>query len=206
MVTFSPSNSMPAFSGVGALQVNIPNDIYEFARGDNITLPCSFETKGTPSLVIITWTVEGIQANAKEVSLLFYWMYVLLWILTIERIIVLHRLLCWNPQCSSDALHSLQNLIATHYSNDGRTDIPPAFEKRFSLDVDVAKRKANLKISSITLGENKVFECRVQIPGDDEGKLADTARLVVLGDTNICFFFSFFLLFYDVSKAVDKQR
>lgn len=50
------------------------------------------------------------------------------------------------------------------------------------MDLDVAKGKANLKVSSITLADNKEFECRVQIPGDDEGKLADTARLVVLGN------------------------
>lgn len=57
-----------------------------------------------------------------------------------------------------------------------------------SLDVDIAKGKANLKLSSITLADNKVFECRVQIPGDDEGTPADTARLVVLGNfLFVCF-------------------
>lgn len=125
-------------SGVGALQVNIPEDIYEFARGDNITLPCTFVPKGKSPLVIITWTLEGLQANSKE------------------------------------------NLVLTHYFPTGQTDITPLFEGRVSLDVDVAKGKANLKISSISLADNKVFECRVQIPGDDEGKLVDTTRLVVL--------------------------
>lgn len=44
------------------------------------------------------------------------------------------------------------------------------------MDVDVARGKANLKLSSISL-----VECCVQITGDDEGKPADTARLLVLG-------------------------
>lgn len=68
-----------------------------------------------------------------------------------------------------------------------------------SLDKDVTKGKANLNLFSITLADNKVFECRVLIPSDDEGKLADTARLVVLGNLLFCFqmniFFSTFPLF-----------
>lgn len=50
--------------------MNIPEDIYEFARGDNITLPCTFVPSGKPSLVVITWTLEGIKADSKEVRLL----------------------------------------------------------------------------------------------------------------------------------------
>lgn len=63
-------NSLTALSGVGALQVNIPKDIYEFARGDNITLPCTFVPNGQPRQATITWTLEGLQANSKEVGLL----------------------------------------------------------------------------------------------------------------------------------------
>ncbi|XP_070689632.1 cell surface A33 antigen-like [Pempheris klunzingeri] len=127
-------------SGVGALEVTIPEDVYEHARGDNITLPCSFRTRITPTppLIIISWSVEGVQANAEE------------------------------------------TLILTHYSAGGTTDIKARYEGRVSLDVDIAQRKADLKLSSITLADNKMFECRVQIPGDDEGNPADTARLVVL--------------------------
>lgn len=55
------------------------------------------------------------------------------------------------------------------------------------MDIDIAQGKADLKLYSITLTDNKVFECRVQIPGDDEGKLADTARLVVLGNNSFSF-------------------
>uniref|UniRef100_A0A671WZ22 Ig-like domain-containing protein n=1 Tax=Sparus aurata TaxID=8175 RepID=A0A671WZ22_SPAAU len=128
-------------SGVGAIQVNIPQELYENVRGDNITLPCSFTPK-TPlkgtELVIISWSAEGAQAGAKEI------------------------------------------LILTYYSLNKQTDITSPYEGRVSLDIDVATGKANLKLFSIKLADNKVFECRVQIPGDDEGKRADTARLVVL--------------------------
>ncbi|XP_039990209.1 cell surface A33 antigen-like [Xiphias gladius] len=126
--------------GVGALQVNIPQEQYEHARGDNITLPCSFKPAkaiNSSSLVIITWSVEADKANAKE------------------------------------------TVILTHFST-GTTDIKSLYEGRVSLDVNIPSGKANLKLSSITLADNKNFECRVLIPGDDEGKPADTTRLVVL--------------------------
>nr|XP_033473246.1 cell surface A33 antigen-like [Epinephelus lanceolatus] len=134
-------------SGVGALDVNIPKEVYEYARGDNITLPCSFKPKATnPPMIVISWSAEGAQANAEE------------------------------------------TLILTYYSGSKTLDIKSLYEGRVALDVDVPKGKADLKLSSITLAENKVFECRVQIPGDDEGKPADTARVVVLvaPSTPIC--------------------
>ncbi|XP_053176478.1 cell surface A33 antigen-like [Scomber japonicus] len=135
-------------SGVGALQVNIPKDLYEYARGDNITLPCSFQSKITdPKLVIVTWSVQD-----KEDSL------------------------------------APETLILTYYSSPPRTDIKQRFEGRVSVEVDVKTGKANLKLTSITLADNKKFECRILIPGDDEGKSADTSRLVVLvaPSTPIC--------------------
>ncbi|XP_036952391.1 cell surface A33 antigen-like isoform X2 [Acanthopagrus latus] len=116
-------------SGVGALQVNIPQDSYEYARGDNIILPCSFTPK-TPlketDLVIIKWSDETAEAGAEE------------------------------------------NRILSYYSLNKQLDITPLYEGRVSLDVDVMKGKADLKLSSITLADNKEFQCSVQIPGDDE--------------------------------------
>ncbi|XP_019742540.1 cell surface A33 antigen-like [Hippocampus comes] len=132
---------------VGALQVSIPEDRYEYARGDNVTLPCSFQSTFTrPPLVVISWSVEGLEANADE------------------------------------------KVIATYYSAGALTDIKEAYKKHVSMDVDLATGKGNLKISSITLADNKEFECRVQIPGDTEGTLFDTVRLVVLvaPSTPIC--------------------
>lgn len=134
-------------SGVSALVVTIPKQLYEHARGDNITLPCTFKTKlQAPPLVIISWSVEGTQANAEE------------------------------------------TLILTYYYPSKVLDVKANYEGRVALDVDIKAEKANLKISSITLKDNKVFECRVQIPGDDEGSPAETTRLVVLvaPSTPIC--------------------
>ncbi|KAK7912946.1 hypothetical protein WMY93_013157 [Mugilogobius chulae] len=46
---------------ISCITVNIPQDKYEFYRGDNITLPCSFKSRlSNPPLVIITWVAEGI--------------------------------------------------------------------------------------------------------------------------------------------------
>ncbi|GAA6218822.1 cell surface A33 antigen-like [Lates japonicus] len=138
---------MTVLSGVGAIQVVIPELVYEYARGDNITLPCTFTPKPgpAPSLVIVSWSVEGLEADAEEL------------------------------------------LILTHYST-GTTDITQIYEGRVSVAVDIPTGKANLKLSSITLADNKNFKCRVQIPGDDEGRPLDTARLVVLvaPSTPIC--------------------
>lgn len=45
-------------SGIGGIKVIIPKPTYEYARGDNITLPCTFLPKTpNPPLVIVTWSV-----------------------------------------------------------------------------------------------------------------------------------------------------
>lgn len=70
-----------------------------------------------------------------------------------------------------------------------KTDVTPPYEGRASLDLNITGGKADLKLFSINLADNKKFQCRIQIPGDDEGKLADTTTLVVLGDISTSFFF-----------------
>ncbi|XP_005466877.2 cell surface A33 antigen-like [Oreochromis niloticus] len=129
-------------SGVSAITVTIPQSQYEYARGDNITLPCSFTTT-TPinsrTLVIITWSSLTQQTVIDE------------------------------------------TVIATYYHGPApTTDIDTDYEGRMSMDVDVTQGKANLKLSSISLADNKDFECRVQIPVDKKGKQTATTRLVVL--------------------------
>lgn len=77
-------------------------------------------------------------------------------------------------------------MVATYFhSAKPHTDIIPAYEGRATLDVDYARGKWNLKLSSITLEDNKLFTCRVQIPGFDEGKVDDTTSLVVLGNLSL---------------------
>ncbi|XP_024299454.2 cell surface A33 antigen [Oncorhynchus tshawytscha] len=121
-----------------ALQVSIPQRTYEFARGDNITIPCSFKPKNSINkLVVISWLAEADKPGEPEVSVL------------------------------------------TSYST-GELDTSDRYEGRASLEQDLAKGVANLKLSSIGLQDNRLFECRVAIPKDDEGQLADTTRLVVL--------------------------
>ncbi|KAM4597218.1 cell surface A33 antigen-like [Fundulus diaphanus] len=106
-------------SGVSAITINIPQDVYEVERGKNIVLPCTFQSaQNNPTLVIVS---------------------------------------------------------CPH----GISDIKSKYEGRVSIDVDISAGKADLKISSITPDDNMVFEYRVQIPRDDEGKPADTTRLVV---------------------------
>ncbi|XP_016887815.1 cell surface A33 antigen-like [Cynoglossus semilaevis] len=134
-------------SSVGALTVQIPKPTFEFARGDNISLPCTFKSSlAAPSLIVVSWSVEAVEAEAEE------------------------------------------TLILTHYFPTGTTDIKAKYEGRVALDFDLRAGKANLKLSSITLEDNKLFECRVQIPSDDEGEPYDTTRLVVLvaPSTPIC--------------------
>ncbi|KAK7912947.1 hypothetical protein WMY93_013158 [Mugilogobius chulae] len=133
-------------TGVSCLTVSIPQDTYEYARGDNITLPCIFKsTLSTPPLVIITWIAEGVD-GAEDV------------------------------------------VILTYYSTPGRTDYDDTYEFRSKLDVNVATGKADLRLYSIGLNDNRRFLCRVQIPGDDNGKTSDPATLVVLvaPSTPIC--------------------
>ncbi|XP_054901047.1 cell surface A33 antigen-like [Poeciliopsis prolifica] len=44
------------WSAAAAIEVDIPKDQYEFARGDNITLPCTFKSViPNPSQITITW-------------------------------------------------------------------------------------------------------------------------------------------------------
>uniref|UniRef100_A0A3Q2FQE2 Ig-like domain-containing protein n=1 Tax=Cyprinodon variegatus TaxID=28743 RepID=A0A3Q2FQE2_CYPVA len=110
---------------VAAIRVDIPRDVYKFARGDNITLPCTF------------------QSTLSKIDL---------------------------------------NLILTYYHPAGVTDIKRKYEGRVAVDVKVngASGKADLKLSSITLDDNKEFDCEVQIPSDDEGQSIDATRLTVL--------------------------
>uniref|UniRef100_A0A3P9Q547 Glycoprotein A33 (transmembrane), paralog a n=1 Tax=Poecilia reticulata TaxID=8081 RepID=A0A3P9Q547_POERE len=121
------------WSAVAAIKVDIPKDQYEFARGDNITLPCTFQSAlSSPALAVVTWSDE--------------------------------------------------NVIITYYHPNGVTDIKPEYQGRVSVDANVngGTGKADLKLSSITMADNKKYECQVQIPRDNVGKDADTAALTVL--------------------------
>lgn len=91
-------------------------------------------------------------------------------------------------------------MIVTYYSSNAITDVAPEYEGQAALDVDIDSGKANLKLSSITLAENKVFECRVPIPLDGKGQVADTAKLVVLGNLSLSCDSGHFLIFFHWSS------
>uniref|UniRef100_A0A3Q2CQS6 Ig-like domain-containing protein n=1 Tax=Cyprinodon variegatus TaxID=28743 RepID=A0A3Q2CQS6_CYPVA len=115
---------LEVWSSTAAINVEIPKAAYEFARGDNVTLPCTFQS-ALPKidLAVISWSADGPKTNADK-------------------------------------------------KYDGRVAV--------DVKVNGASVKADLKLSSITLDDNKEFECEVQIPSDDEGKLIDATRLIVL--------------------------
>ncbi|XP_030582110.1 cell surface A33 antigen-like [Archocentrus centrarchus] len=126
-------------SGVGAIEVTIPQSLYEFAGGDNMILPCSFTPKnptGPKQIVVISWSALSLDVD---------------------------------PQT-----------ILTYYYPVKSVDIHPMYEGRASPDVDVLQGKANLKLSSLKLADNKTYECHIQIPGDSTGKPVATTRVMVL--------------------------
>ncbi len=48
---------------------------------------------------------------------------------------------------------------------------------------DVARGTANLQLQSVTSADTRVYQCRVEVVGDEEGSASDTAKLIVLGKT-----------------------
>ncbi|KAM6943495.1 cell surface A33 antigen-like [Xenentodon cancila] len=113
--------------------------MYEVARGETITLPCTFKTFQTnPKSITIIWSTQAVQANAEETDIL------------------------------------------TNYYLINTTDIDTNYEGRVSIDVDIKTGKADLKLSSVTLEDNKNFKCQVQIPSDNKGRPQYVTRLVVL--------------------------
>ncbi|XP_031162234.1 cell surface A33 antigen-like isoform X2 [Sander lucioperca] len=89
---------------------------------------------------------------------------------------------------TADTPGAQEDDVLTYYSIDKNTDIGTLYEGRVSLDVDAATANANLKLSSTTLDDNKVFRCHALIPSDKTGKTSATTRLVVLvaPSTPIC--------------------
>ncbi|KAM6979918.1 glycoprotein A33 (transmembrane), paralog a [Aplochiton taeniatus] len=58
---------------VGAIQVTIPQKLYEVARGDNVTIPCSFIPKTPkPGTVIVTWSLVEDITTAQESTVINY--------------------------------------------------------------------------------------------------------------------------------------
>lgn len=79
-----------------------------------------------------------------------------------------------------------QTNIITYYPADKETDVTDEYTGRASLDVDIPSGRFNLKLSSVTLNENKKFKCHVQAKGDTS-KSSATTRVLVLGNISFVF-------------------
>ncbi|XP_044222179.1 cell surface A33 antigen-like [Thunnus albacares] len=116
-----------------SLEVNIPKQQYEVARGRDINITCSFKpAKPTIDFFIVTW--EYLDGSAKS--------------------------------------------VATYYSSVNRIDISPNYEGRAFLEID--NYVSTLRLTKVTMQDNREFQCSVKIPGDDEGITAATTSLLVL--------------------------
>lgn len=67
---FSILKSISVLTGANAVDVTIPQTLFEVARGDNITVPCAFKTTVSQKLVLLEWSNQADQVDADEVRLL----------------------------------------------------------------------------------------------------------------------------------------
>lgn len=72
--------------------------------------------------------------------------------------------------------------IGTFYY-PSKVDISADYKGRATMTNDVQSTSgvSTLSFSHVTMQENRVFQCKVQIPGDNDGEPSDTTQLVVLG-------------------------
>lgn len=78
-------------------------------------------------------------------------------------------------------LFVFQTTIGTYFSAQ-QLDIAPAYEGRAFMDVDINKRESTLRLTKVTMQDDRRYQCSVLIPGDDEGTPAATTSLLVLGE------------------------
>ncbi|XP_020355553.2 cell surface A33 antigen [Oncorhynchus kisutch] len=132
---------LAVFSSARGLQVTIGQPTYEVARGDDVTLLCSFIPAAQPNpstLVIITWSMEA------------------------------------------DSPVDPKIVIATFYSIKNQVDIKPSYKDRAEMTHDITGGRSTLTLRKVSMQDNRLWQCRVQIPGDEEGTPSTTTELVVL--------------------------
>ncbi|XP_028249374.1 cell surface A33 antigen-like [Parambassis ranga] len=93
------------------------------------------------------------------------------------RPVVNNFVLSWEayPDKDGDALKS----VATYFLNSP-IDIAPAYEGRAFLEVDITNQVSTLRLTKVTMQDNRRYQCSVKIPGDDEGTTAASTSLLVL--------------------------
>ncbi|XP_040003582.1 cell surface A33 antigen-like [Xiphias gladius] len=69
--------------------------------------------------------------------------------------------------------------VANYFLNNP-ADIAPGYEGRAFLEVDLNKHVSTLRLTKVTMQDNRRFQCSVTIPNDDEGITAATTSLLVL--------------------------
>ncbi|XP_076857638.1 cell surface A33 antigen [Brachyhypopomus gauderio] len=70
--------------------------------------------------------------------------------------------------------------FGTFYSNENHLDIDPMYEGKALIQSNLVTKESKLILKQVTLRESRNIKCRVQIPGDDQGKTSASAALVVL--------------------------
>ncbi|KAL0963517.1 hypothetical protein UPYG_G00307460 [Umbra pygmaea] len=76
-------------------------------------------------------------------------------------------------------------IIASYYKDVDRLDIKSSYQGRVKMTIDIPAGQSTLTISQVTMKENRLWQCRAQIPGDVEGKPSDTTELVVLAPPSV---------------------
>ncbi|XP_035532690.1 cell surface A33 antigen-like [Morone saxatilis] len=69
--------------------------------------------------------------------------------------------------------------VATYFLNSV-VNIPPAYEGRAFMEVDLHQKVSTLRLTKVTMQDSRSYQCSVKIPDDDEGTPAATTSLLVL--------------------------
>ncbi|XP_060909362.1 cell surface A33 antigen-like [Labrus mixtus] len=82
-------------------------------------------------------------------------------------------------EASPDEPGKPMKAVATYFINNP-IDISPAYEGRAFVEVDVNSKVSTLRLTKVTMKDNRDFQCSVKVPNDDEGVTAATTSLLVL--------------------------
>ncbi|XP_052400936.1 glycoprotein A33 (transmembrane), paralog a isoform X1 [Carassius gibelio] len=70
--------------------------------------------------------------------------------------------------------------VAGYFSGGNKITIYKKYKGRANIVLDLVKGTANLELLSVTNADTRDYECKVQDPDDEEGRLSDKANLMVL--------------------------
>ncbi|KTF94015.1 hypothetical protein cypCar_00009265 [Cyprinus carpio] len=72
-----------------------------------------------------------------------------------------------------------EKVIFGNYYSYGKVDIGPDYQGKAEIETDLNAKTSKLTLKQVTLKESRRIRCFVNIPGDIEGKTADTTLLLV---------------------------